>query len=44
MSGNSFPGRSVIITVDPSCEGVAIHDNPGAVMKRAAVDFNHGRR
>lgn len=44
MSGNSFPGRSVIITVDPSCEGVAIHDNPGAEVKRSAVDFNHGRR
>lgn len=44
MSGNTFPGRTITIAVDPSCEAVAIHDNPGAVPKRIPVDFNHGRR
>lgn len=44
MSGNSFPGRTITIAVDPSCEGVAIHDNPGAGLKRTPIDFNHGRR
>lgn len=44
MSGNSFPGRNITIAVDPSCESVAIHDNPGAELKRTPIDFNHGRR
>jgi Periplasmic copper-binding protein (NosD) len=44
MSGNSFPGRNVTIIVDPSCEGVVIVENPGAALKRAVVDYNHGRR
>ena len=44
MSGNTFPGRATSIAVDPSCEGVAIRDNPGAELKRTSVDFNHGRR
>lgn len=44
MSGNAFPGRTIAIAVDPSCEAVAIRDNPGAELKRTPVDFNHGRR
>jgi nitrous oxidase accessory protein NosD len=44
MSGNTFPGRTITIAVDPSCEAVAIHDNPGAELKRTPIDFNHGRR
>lgn len=44
MSGNTFPGRAITIAVDPSCEAVAIHDNPGAELKRTPIDFNHGRR
>jgi hypothetical protein len=44
MSGNTFPGRAITICVDPSCEAVAIRDNPGAELKRTPVDFNHGRR
>lgn len=44
MSGNTFPGRTIAIAVDPSCEAVAIHDNPGAELKRTPIDFNHGRR
>lgn len=44
MSGNTFPGRAITIAVDPSCESVAIRDNPGAELKRTPVDFNHGRR
>lgn len=44
MSGNTFPGRAITIAVDPSCEAVAIHDNPGAALKRTSIDFNHGRR
>jgi hypothetical protein len=44
MSGNTFPGRAITLAVDPSCEAVAIHDNPGAELKRTPIDFNHGRR
>lgn len=44
MSGNTFPGRTITICVDPSCEAVAIRDNPEAELKRTPVDFNHGRR
>lgn len=44
MSGNTFTGRSITIAVDPSCETIAIHDNPGADLKRTLIDFNHGRR
>ena len=44
MTGNSFPGKSIIIAVDPSCEALAIRDNPGAELKRSSIDFNHGRR
>ncbi len=44
MSGNTFPGRAITIAVDPSCEAVAIHDNPGAELNRTPIDFNHGRR
>lgn len=44
MSGNTFPGRATTIAVDPSCEAVAIRDNPGAELKRTPIDFNHGRR
>ncbi|MBL9156612.1 MAG: right-handed parallel beta-helix repeat-containing protein [Verrucomicrobiales bacterium] len=44
MSGNTFPGRTITIAVDPSFEAVAIHDNPGAELKRTPIDFNHGRR
>jgi len=44
MSGNTFPGRTIAIAVDPSCETVSIHDNPGAELKRTPIDFNHGRR
>ncbi len=44
MSGNTFPGRAITIAVDPSCEDVAIRDNPGAELKRTPIDFNHGRR
>jgi len=44
MSGNSFSGKPVLIAVDPSCESVSIHDNPGAELKRTPIDFNHGRR
>jgi hypothetical protein len=44
MSGNTFPRRAITIAVDPSCESVAIRDNPGAELKRTPVDFNHGRR
>lgn len=44
MTGNSFSGKPVVIAVDPSCEAVAIRDNPGAELKRTPIDFNHGRR
>jgi hypothetical protein len=44
MSGNTFPGRSITIAVDPTCEAVAIRDNPGAEIKRTPINFNHGRR
>jgi hypothetical protein len=44
MSGNTFPARTITIAVDPSCETVAIRDNPGAELKRTPIDFNHGRR
>lgn len=44
MSGNTFPGRAITIAVDPTCEAVDIHDNPGAELKRTPIDFNHGRR
>jgi hypothetical protein len=44
MTGNSFQGRAIMITVDPTCNNLRIQDNTGATLKRAAVDFNHGRR
>lgn len=44
MSGNTFPGRAILIAVDPSCEAVDIRDNPGAKLQRSPVDFHHGRR
>ena len=44
MSGNIFQNRPAMILTDPSCSNVAIQDNTGAVLKRDAVDFNHGRR
>ncbi|MBI5683514.1 MAG: right-handed parallel beta-helix repeat-containing protein [Verrucomicrobia bacterium] len=44
MSGNVFQNRPAVIRVDPSCAGVAVQDNAGATLKRAAVGFNHGRR
>ena len=44
MSGNTFPGRTITIAVDPTCEAVAIRDNPAAELKRTPIDFNHGRR
>ncbi len=44
MSGNTFSRNPVTIAVDPTCEAVAIRDNPGATLKRIPIDFNHGRR
>jgi hypothetical protein len=44
MSGNAFTGKSISIAVDPTCTGATIHENPGAEVKRTAIDFNHGRR
>ncbi len=44
MTGNIFRGKAVTIAVDPSCESITIHDNPGAELKRTPIDFNHGRR
>jgi len=44
MSGNIFQGRPATIRVDPTCAGVAMQDNAGAKVIRAAVGFNHGRR
>lgn len=44
MTGNIFQGKAVTIAVDPSCESITIHDNPGAELKRTPIDFNHGRR
>ncbi|MDP4939084.1 MAG: right-handed parallel beta-helix repeat-containing protein, partial [Verrucomicrobiales bacterium] len=44
MTGNIFREKAVTIAVDPSCESITIHDNPGAELKRTPIDFNHGRR
>jgi len=41
MTGNIFRGKAVTIAVDPSCESITIHDNPGAELKRTPIDFNH---
>ena len=44
MTENIFREKAVTIAVDPSCESITIHDNPGAELKRTPIDFNHGRR
>ena len=44
MIGNVFQNRPAIIRMDPSCSDAVVRDNPGAELKRGAVDFNHGRR
>lgn len=44
MTGNIFREQAVTIAVDPSCESITIHDNPGGELKRTPIDFNHGRR
>ncbi|EDY20198.1 hypothetical protein CfE428DRAFT_2122 [Chthoniobacter flavus Ellin428] len=41
---NVFRSHDAAIQVDPSCVDVEIRDNPGASLKIAPVDFNHGRR
>jgi hypothetical protein len=41
---NVFRGGGVTIQVDPSCADIDIRDNPGALLQREPVDFNHGRR
>ncbi len=44
MSGNVFQNKAARIVVDPSCKDVILRDNQGAKVKKAPVDFNHGRR
>ena len=41
---NVFPKGAAVIQVDPTCVDTDIRDNPGASLKTAPVDFNHGRR
>ncbi|SKA96634.1 Right handed beta helix region [Prosthecobacter debontii] len=44
MTGNVFQNKPATIVVDPSCQNTQIEANQGADVRRAAVDFNHGRR
>ena len=44
MTGNVFQNRPARIVVDPSCQKVIMENNQGAEVKKAPVDFNHGRR
>jgi hypothetical protein len=44
FTGNVFRGEGALIQVDPSCAATNISNNRGAVVRRGAVDFNHGRR
>ena len=44
FAGNTFQGPPALIRLDPSCADADVRDNRGAVVDRAPVDFNHGRR